>query len=51
MRLGLWAANIDAQVELLLWRFEGLLHSLTLEAIEQQMLEDHRPLLGKRSGR
>ncbi|MDR7037976.1 hypothetical protein J2X36_002731 [Methylobacterium sp. BE186] len=51
MRLNLWATSVDAQVELLLWRFEGLLDPLCLETIEQQMWDDYRPLLGKRSGR
>ncbi len=51
MRLALWATGVDAEVELRLYRFPSSLDPLALESIEQQLWDEHPPLLGKRSGK
>lgn len=51
MRLNLWAASLDCEIGLQVWRFEPEINSIELEAIEQQLWSELKPLLGKKSGR
>ena len=50
MRLNRWALGIAADVELSLWRFADSLNPIELEVVEQQLWEEQKPMLGKRSG-
>lgn len=51
MRLARWATHVNAELELRLYSFTRSLDPLALEAIEQQLWDEHAPLLGKRSGK
>ncbi len=51
MRLALWATTVTAVFDLRYWLYEPDMDPIELEALEQELWDARRPLLGKRSGR
>lgn len=51
MRLNLWATEVAAIVDLEFWLYERNLNLIELEALEQELWDVRKPLLGKRSGK
>jgi hypothetical protein len=51
MRLDLWATKVAAIVDLDFWLYEKCLNAIELEALEQELWDVRKPLLGKRSGK
>lgn len=51
MRLCHWATGLQQQVVLTLWQLAASTSSSELEVLEQQLWDELKPMLGKRSGR
>jgi hypothetical protein len=47
----LWATKITAIVDFDFWLYDRDLDQIELEALEQELWDERKPLLGKRSGK